>query len=146
VSLLLGGVYPVTAAAPGGVAFGDVTAEGTYRAFFLIQNDGAYYQRADGILTQLGAWISPQVGMNLYECRATANDITPPPGTYGTWLDLAQSWSWGWNFSQRTTFHNRFDIGDGSGGFDYEPSTGLEARSCSRSAASLTRLLSPVAT
>jgi hypothetical protein len=85
-----------------------------YRAHFLIQNDGAYYQRADGLLTPLGAWISPQVGMSLYECRATALDLNPPPGSYNTWLDLAQSWSWGWSL-QPQLFHNRFDIYSGDG-------------------------------
>lgn len=100
-SLLLAPRYSIDVVAPGGVAFGDVTVEGTYRAHFIIQNDGFYSQRADFVLTPLGAWISPQAGMNLYQCRATAIDLNPPPGTYNTWLDLAQSWSWGWNLAPR---------------------------------------------
>lgn len=124
-SLLLAPRYSIDVIAPGGVAFGDVTVEGYLRSHFLIQNDGFYAQRADGVLTPIAAWITPQAGMNLYECRATVLGVIWPPGTYGSWLDLAQTWSWGWSL-RAPSFHNRFnDVVTSSLNDDYyEPVSG----------------------
>lgn len=92
-SLLLAPNYPQgSAPGVGAPALADETVEGLRRAQYQLGFDGWIYHN----VARDVAWISPQVGMDTFECRATAVDLSPPPGTYDTWLDLANSWVWGW--------------------------------------------------
>jgi hypothetical protein len=109
VSLLLGPIYVDGAPEPGAVGISNDEVDGYLIAIWTIANDGLIYHRSGqgGNTYQpplpSAVWISPQVGMNLYECRAQAIDTMRPIGTYDTWLDLAQSWSWGWQMAVRGT-------------------------------------------
>jgi hypothetical protein len=96
VSLLLGPVYDGGAPANGTVAFAGDDVVGFMAACWTLGFDGWIYKQhgRNQAAVRDGAWIDPQVGMNLYEVRATATDTTPPDGTYDTWLDLGNSWSW----------------------------------------------------
>lgn len=96
-SLLLGPIYSSTAA-PGAVGFGDYEVDGFMTAYFTLAGDGFAYQivRSGTRSPAIGPWITPQVGMNLYECMATQLDTRPPTGRFGEWLDLANTWSWGY--------------------------------------------------
>lgn len=104
-SLLIGPHYDGGAPAPGGVSFADVAVNGYLAAYFWIGNDGLLYETTRNNTQAkdlIGSWIDPQVGMNLYECRATALDLDPPGGAYGMWLDLGQTQSWGWTLKYGT--------------------------------------------
>jgi hypothetical protein len=52
----------------------------------------------------IGPSIDPQVGMELYEAKATPLTTLIPPGSYDTWLDLAMGWSWGWDLHPRSGY------------------------------------------
>lgn len=99
-SLLLGPVYPQGAPPAGVVSFGGDEVDGYLTAYWTISYDGSIYQQtaANQRAVATGVWIDPQVGMNLYECRATQLDTSPPNGTYNTWLDLGTTAS-SWGFS-----------------------------------------------
>jgi hypothetical protein len=80
------------------VALVDDSVGGDLKAKWRIANDGWIYHSEDAPFVPAYAWITPQSGMELYECRATATSLEWPPlgEQYNVWLDLAQSWTWGW--------------------------------------------------
>jgi hypothetical protein len=107
VSLFLASIYPTGAPANGATGLDAAYfVSGYLFAEFIIGNDGILYgqEGAQNATRQpIGPWIDPQVGMSLYECRATAQDTTPPSGTYDEWLDLAQTWGWALDVRQGRT-------------------------------------------
>lgn len=85
------------AAAKGGVIFTGAAVVGPTYAQWLISFDGFTYKRRNsGAFIKGPAWLNPQIGMNLYEVRATLASGDPPPGILGTWLSLSDSQVWGW--------------------------------------------------
>lgn len=108
-SLLLAPIYSQGAPPPpGNVALVDQSVSGWQVAEFLIANDGNLYSKINntapgGIL--LGPWINPQVGMNLYECRASQIGTRRANGIYDTWLDCGNSWDWSTDLGIGGTFH-----------------------------------------
>lgn len=105
--MLLAPIYPTDAPAPGAVALADIVVTGYLFAEFIIGNDGILYHREGSAnyppSDPIGAWIDPQVGMSLYECRATPSTSTQATGNYDAWLDLAQSWGWALDVRQERT-------------------------------------------
>lgn len=84
-------------AAPGTVNLVDDSVTGTRYTQWTIGFDGFTYKRTSAGAAAIDvAWISPQVGMDQFEVRATVLSGDTPPGFIGTWLSLASSWTWGW--------------------------------------------------
>lgn len=89
--------FGTVGAGGGAVALADASVVGTQYGQWTIGSDGFTYERhTSGAAVQDVDWINPQSGMSLYECRATVAGGDIPPGTIGSWLDLAASWTWGW--------------------------------------------------
>jgi len=97
VSLLLAPHY-VPAADNGAIVLTDGSAIGSTYAQWTISFDGfTYVRNTAGAAVQDSAWINPQIGMGLYEVRATdAGGTNVPPGTLNVWLDMGNAWTWGW--------------------------------------------------
>lgn len=74
----------------------DDSVIGVTYAQWILSSDGFTYVRNDaGAATQAAAWISPQIGMDQYEARATLLSGNVPPGTLNTWLAPGVT-TWGW--------------------------------------------------
>jgi hypothetical protein len=97
VSLLLGPIYNSGPPGAGAVIFAGDEVVGFMAAYWTLGFDGGIYKQHGKTTAAVrdGSWIDPQVGMNLYEARATALDTSPPSGTMDVWLDLGNSWTWG---------------------------------------------------
>jgi hypothetical protein len=81
----------------GAITFVGTSVDGTQYAEWTISFDGFTYERdTAGAADQAAAWIDPQVGMGLYQVRATLVSGRPPAGTFGTWLPLSDAWTWGY--------------------------------------------------
>jgi hypothetical protein len=139
VSLFLASIYPTARRRRRSRSAAAYFVSGYLFAHFMIGNDGILYgqEGAQNATRQpIGPWISPQVGMSLYECRATARHDAAEraPMTSGS----ISRWTWGWALDVRQGRTRAWgDIG--ISGPLTETWTDKRGRSSSRSGASRIR-------
>jgi hypothetical protein len=78
------------------VLYGDSIVAPTYAQWTIGFDGFTYKRRTSGAAARSQAWLSPQIGMSLYEVRATLASGDLPPGTFGVWLPMTSSYTWGW--------------------------------------------------
>lgn len=78
------------------ILYNDSVTGSTYAQWTIGYDGWTYKRRTSGASFRGQAWLSPQIGMNNYEVRATVASGDVPPGTIGAWLDLGASHTWGW--------------------------------------------------
>jgi hypothetical protein len=87
----MGGAAVGTVSLPTAVAYNAVLEGfGTASATYSLNSAGTYSSTGEAG----GVWISPQVGMDQFEVRATLNSGTLTSGTVGAWLSLGTTRSW----------------------------------------------------
>jgi hypothetical protein len=91
-----------------GITLTDSAVFGTTSAHFTLGGDGfVYLAYGSGAPVKGYAWINPQVGMDLFEVKATVLSGNLPSGTIGSWVNTGSSHTWGFS----STSEKECDLG-----------------------------------
>jgi hypothetical protein len=78
----------------GGLVVADAYISGTTVTGWLLGSEGfTYYKQNSGLSIKSDPWVSPQIGMELYEVNVGVAGDTPS-GTVGAWVSLGTTREW----------------------------------------------------